>query len=239
MAESVLSDVNLNLTGALSYVPYLMWGIGITLVLVLVYRMYKNKQIFVFPVRIYQRRENGKVREKNAVGGFMLDKDKVPFFRIKLSRFKPWMKVDLRHLPDAHMMDEENRVYYNQIDPWTYIQVKRTFSTRNIAKIPIKLIKEYQGHKIGSVFEIEQENAQKFVNAGYAEYIGDVREEESIDGLFFEPVPNDIKAITVSDIQKVKDTLTRDTTKQMALIVGGIIILALIFVIGFYFMTQQ
>jgi len=86
----------------------------------------RNKYIFKYPVRIFRIRENGKVIESNYVGGYIGRKNSAPFFRIKAGFF-PWQVIDLTTTPNPKYLDEQNRVYYKQIDVDTYIQMKRTF----------------------------------------------------------------------------------------------------------------
>jgi len=86
-----------------------------------------DKKRYCYKVRIFRRRENGKIKEINARGGFVNRKTGAPFFRIKYSGFK---YTDLTETPKLQYMDEDDRVYYNQIDINTYIQVKRGISYR-------------------------------------------------------------------------------------------------------------
>ena len=85
---------------------------------------FRNKKVYCYPVRVFRVRENGKVIEFNTKGGYIGRKNSAPFFRIKLRWFK---SVDLTTTPKPEFMDEQNRVYYKQIDIDTYVQLHRQF----------------------------------------------------------------------------------------------------------------
>lgn len=87
----------------------------------------RGKILYNYPVRIFRTRENGKVLEKNCKGGFIQRKNSAPYFRIKFGPFW-WQKKDLNSTPKTALMDEQNRVYYNQIDIDTFVQMKREFN---------------------------------------------------------------------------------------------------------------
>jgi len=212
------------------YVLYAILGLFICFIF---WRFYRNKEIFRWKVRNFRRRESGRVKESNIKGGYLKNKEGIPFFRIKLHRFKFWQRADLYTLPDAKFISEDDRIYYNQIDPFTFVQCKRTFSTRMINKKEIKLLKKHGNFKVGTTGYLPEEEAEQLVKLGVAELTGE-EEESEIQDVVFEPVPNDIKAITVHDIQQVRSTLNTDVTKQVLIITAGIIILALTFLGAYY-----
>jgi hypothetical protein len=75
----------------------------------------RQKMIFKYPVRIFKVRENGGVKELNCKGGYIGRKNSASFFQIKTGKL-PWQKVNLNTTPSPSMMDQDNRVYYKQID---------------------------------------------------------------------------------------------------------------------------
>lgn len=90
----------------------------------------KERSIYVYKVRIYRVRENGGVKELNGRGGYIGRRGTAPFFRIKIRRFlRPAKKIDLTTTPSPAYIDEEDRVYFKQIDVDTYVQLGRTFPT--------------------------------------------------------------------------------------------------------------
>jgi len=125
-----MADVTSVILGAWNFVRdkwiwvfyFALAGIAIWVIGTIIY----NKHIFRYPVRIFKIRENGKVLEDNRKGGYIGRKNSAPFFRIKLGRWW-WQYVDLTSTPNPAFMDEQNRVYYNQIDVKTYVQLRRDF----------------------------------------------------------------------------------------------------------------
>jgi len=115
---------------------WVLWVLLIGLIGYLVISVIRNKVIFVYPIRIFRTREMGGVKEKNGKGGY-IKRGGISFFRIKLGIW-PWMKVDLNTTPNPKYMDQDNRVYYKQIDLKTYIQLKRTFGVDFVTFNPVE-----------------------------------------------------------------------------------------------------
>jgi len=104
---------------------------------------FRNRSIYKYPVRVFRIRENGKVKESNYLGGYIGRKNSAPFFRIKRGRL-PWQYIDLTTTPIVKYMDEEDRIYYLQIDVDTFVQLKRNIDLR-----VTKLIKNKEGKITG------------------------------------------------------------------------------------------
>jgi hypothetical protein len=141
---------------------YILYVSPLIIVLVIGIIHLKNKKTYQHPVRILRLRENGKVKEINKKGGFINRKGGTPFFRIKMG-FWWWNIKDLSETPKLKYMDEDNRVYYLQIDIDTYIQLKREVEekiefvdekTGQIGKI--KLIPVETDVKYGAILSIQR-----------------------------------------------------------------------------------
>ena len=108
-----------------------MWIAPFVLLFIIFISSLRKKMIFNYPVRIFRIRENGKVIETNKLGGYIQRKNSAPFFRIdmkiKWNPFTWWKKIDLTTTPNPKYIDEQNRVYYLQIDVATFVQLKRKF----------------------------------------------------------------------------------------------------------------
>jgi preprotein translocase subunit SecE len=97
---------------------------------------FNYKKVYRYPVRIYRTRENGNVKEVNAKGGYINRGIKgAEFFRIKPSFF---VSIDLTETPKLMYIDEDDRVYYKQIDLNTFIQMKRTISEGEVKLEPVE-----------------------------------------------------------------------------------------------------
>jgi len=104
----------------------LLYMIPIVIVIIIVISIIRNKIIYKYPVRIFRIRENNKVKEGNYKGGYIGRKNSAPFFRIKTGKMW-WQHIDLTTTPNPKHFDEQDRVYYKQIDVNTFIQMKRVF----------------------------------------------------------------------------------------------------------------
>jgi len=118
------------LSGLASSIYILVWVIPLILIISFIVVYFRNKKIYVYPVRIFRIRENGKVIEKNCKGGYIKRKGSSPYFRIKLGKWW-WQYTDLITTPNPEYMDEQNRVYLKQIDVGSFVQMRRYFDNRN------------------------------------------------------------------------------------------------------------
>ena len=119
-------------------------GLKITLylapvILIILYLVihYKNKSTYKYPVRVFRVREGKRNLEANYVGGYIGRKNSAPFFRIKTGKWW-WQFMDLTKTPNPKYLDEQNRVFYKQIDVDTFIQIRRIFDDRGIKLIPVE-----------------------------------------------------------------------------------------------------
>lgn len=103
---------------------YLLYLLPVAVFVIWVAVVFRNRKLYRYPVRIFKVRENGSVSEFNVKGGYIGRKNSAPFFRIKLGWFK---SVDLTTTPNPKYMDEQDRVYYRQIDISSYVQLRREF----------------------------------------------------------------------------------------------------------------
>lgn len=220
-------------------VGYLAWGAVGLILLGFILMKLREWKIYRYPVRAFRRREGNKVKEINYKGGYLIGKNKVREFWVKTGRM-PWQATKMDRLPDAHFMDEDNRVYYNVVDPDTWIQVRRTFLEKQISKRKVRLLKSYAGFKVGQEGEAIEDVADELVKAGYAEYSddGDIQSILVADALY-EPIPSDTKEIVINKLQAARAALGNDTTKQVAIFTMGLIILAVMFLIAYYFLTNR
>lgn len=128
------------LLGVIRYAWYIALVIPIILVVIIIATSVRNKVIYKHPVRIFKTRENGKVKEVNCKGGYIGRKNSAPFFRIKTGKWW-WQYVDLIKTPNPALMDEEDRVYYRQIDVDSFLQMRRDFPMNpgdNIKYTPVE-----------------------------------------------------------------------------------------------------
>ena len=122
---------------------YLIWLVPIFIVAVAVIIYIRNKKIYKYKVRIFRVRENNKVKEVNFKGGYIKRTKATPLFRIKTGMF-PWNIIELTETPKVEYMDEEDRVYYKQIDVYTFIQIKRIFHPGTIDMTPVESDVKFQ-----------------------------------------------------------------------------------------------
>jgi hypothetical protein len=154
----IISSVGSAASSTISSLKWVLYATPLILVVGWLGMWYREKKIFIYPVRIFKVRENGKVTEVNCKGGYVNRKNSAPFFRIKLGKWW-WQHVDLTKTPNPEGMDEQNRVYYKQIDVDTYVQLRRTFSPGLVTLTPIEPDIKYGAilsiHRIKQILEGE------------------------------------------------------------------------------------
>jgi len=116
---------------------YLIWLVPIIVIAISVIIWVRNKKLYRYNVRIFRVRENGRYKEANFKGGYIGRKNSAPFFRIKTGKF-PWNVIELNETPKVEYIDEEDRVYYKQIDINTFIQIKRKFEEGKLIMTPVE-----------------------------------------------------------------------------------------------------
>lgn len=113
-------------SGLLSNLYYILALIPIAIIVILIVSKIRVKMIYKHPIRVYRVRENGKVKESNFIGGYIGRRNSAPFFRMKTGKWW-WQYVDLTKTPNPAYMDEDDRIYYKQIDVGSYLQMRRDF----------------------------------------------------------------------------------------------------------------
>jgi heme A synthase len=111
----------------------------------------RGRIVYKYPVRIFKTREYGGVKELNCKGGYIGRKNSASFFQIKTSKWLPWKKINLNTTPNPKYMDQDNRVYYWQIDLDTYVQMRRTFDKSVVSFAPVE-----QDVKYGAILDIQR-----------------------------------------------------------------------------------
>ena len=125
----------------LAFIPVIggaIWGI-IT---------WRNKRIYIYKARIYKIREGGKYKELNFKAGYIRRLNSAPYFRIKTGWFKG---VDLITTPNPKYIDEEDRVYYKQIEVDTFVQMKRKMCKGKVVMTPVESDVKY-----GAILSIQR-----------------------------------------------------------------------------------
>ena len=118
-------------------IKYALYLVPVILFIAILIIHFRNKSIYKYPVRVFKVRERGKTIETNYKGGYIGRKNSAPFFRIKTGMWW-WNFIDLTKTPNPKYLDEQDRVYYKQIDVDTYIQLRRKFDNKGIVLSPVE-----------------------------------------------------------------------------------------------------
>jgi hypothetical protein len=232
-------------SGLYGYAIWIIYGILALGVAVFGWMKWQDKKIYIYPVRIYRQRNNGQVKEFNTFGGY-IKKGNISQFSIKMTRFK---KKTADKLPLSEYMDEDNRIYYWQLNPDApLIQIKREFKVEQIL-VPndrfIEPSKEEVDRAIKyAILELNDKEETKKLSEEEKRTIAErmvneeieARRNTLIDETFptYSPVPTDLKQQALTDINNYKQTLGVDVNKQFMYFVAGVIALAILGIVIFY-----
>lgn len=232
-------------SGAMDIAQYVIWGVLALAVIIFAWKKWQDKKIFIYPVRIFRRRANGNVKEINTKGGY-IKKGTITYFIVKISKFK---KKEMDKLPNSSLMDEDNRIYFYQISPDApYLQVRRRFEIEEIL-VPNEHFKEpsqKEKEKLITELLLQEEFNEEFKDLTEQEKTDKARQIiehdiftsknqlVEISDAVYTPVPSDLKQQAMAEINNYKNMLGVDVNKQMAYLVGGLIVLGIIAIIIFY-----
>jgi len=136
--------------GIAGSLKYILYALPFIIIVVFIVLHYRNKGIYKYKVRIFKERENGKVKEHNYVGGYIGRLNSAPFFRVKTGSWW-WQYMDFIETPKIQYMDEDDRIYYKQIDINTFIQMRREFGKSGIMFTPVESDVKY-----GAILSIQK-----------------------------------------------------------------------------------
>ena len=129
---------------------YILYLLPVVILIIIIATWWRHKVVFKYKVRVFRERENGKVKESNYVGGYIGRKNLAPFFKVKTGRWW-WQYVDFIETPKIQYMDEDDRLYYKQIDVGTFIQLKRSFEGDRFFFTPVESDVKY-----GAVLSVQR-----------------------------------------------------------------------------------
>jgi len=141
------SGIFSGLAGSLKWLLYLT---PVFILIIIIVVSSRNRTIFKYKVRVFRERENDKLKESNYKGGYIQRKNLAPFFRVKTGKWW-WQYIDFIETPKIQFMDEDDRVYYKQIDVNTFIQLRR-----NLVGGVLKFTPVESDVKYGAVLTIQR-----------------------------------------------------------------------------------
>ena len=123
--------------GVVQGIIWFLYAVPIIIVGIVIITSIKNRMVYSYPVRIFRVRENGKYKEGNYKGGYIGRKNSAPFFRIKTGKWW-WQVIEMTTTPNPKYFDEQDRVYYKQIDVNTFVQMRREIKEGTVIYTPVE-----------------------------------------------------------------------------------------------------
>lgn len=218
-------------------VPILLYYVLPFLILAIFsWSYYMNKKVWRFPITIFRRRSNGQVIRFETKGGYIKDRKGLTSFKIRLGRVK---KHELDYLPDTNLMDaSDGRLYFNQLDPETFIQTKAYWMKVPLPTAEVEFSKNFSVYKQGEKAVLPYGSAMEMERTGLLQITKEMN-TQMVDAPFYEPVPRDTKAMAIQRIRDLSNTLDINTTKQMAIVAGGMFLMFLTAAVLYYLLTNR
>lgn len=180
----------------------------LTIVGIFVYVKFRDKMTFKQPVSLIMVLENGNhKRRDDLVGGLMKQKNGVQDFVVKIP--KQFKKKKLGYVPDLSKTDAMGRLLFIQIgDGMIWQQAVEKVITEKEVEIEVPL-------EDGSGTE------KRTIQAA----------------LLVEPIPTDIKTITINNIHSVENLMEANRFKAATIAIGAFVLMVFVQII-FLFLTQ-
>lgn len=210
----------------------------------IVYYFY-NKAVYKYPISLTNVRENGSTKEIFGLkGGIVKGKGGIANFKIKIP--KKIFKKNLGYVPNFSLADSDNRLHFVQIGDGTLWQQvnKRIVMERDI-EIPVtkEEVKNASDWIINEINKNYSDKTEEFKSQVYEKsmdnWINQRKREVTKQSLIMEPVPTDIKTVTINAIHDVQ-ALT-EKNKMTATIVGilAFLIMAVVQIVFLYFTRKR
>jgi hypothetical protein len=214
---------------------YAIYMLVFALVAFVIYKYIKNVITYKFPIVINARRGNAR-KVRYGKGGYIKKKG-LRTFRLRWGKLIKWGK-NLDFLPDTSLMDSDGRLYFDQLDPDTYAQVRIIHNPVQTKLRLIKFLKTFENNNVGDIKMQYEHIAEPMISEGIAEYVeGFAGQPMEVEDIYSEPVPRDQKQLAIQEIKMVDQALKDDTMKKW-LIGGSIIGILIIAFFGIYFLTS-
>lgn len=171
----------------------------------------RNKKIYIYPVSLMVLKENGSHKRRDDLrGGLVKQRNGVTDFVIKIPR--SYKKKKLGYIPDFSLADAKDRItFLSAGDGVVWQQCMEKLITEKDVTMDVK---------VGEGEDAKTEKRKITVS------------------LLIEPIPTDIKHVTINNIQAAESILEGNKLKATALIVGGFIIMVMTQII-FLFLTSK
>lgn len=210
MADIATAIKNINGGGMLTHL------LGGTIIIVLVvglaflgFLWLRDKKLYKYPVTVIQKKENGGFKEIQGIrGGIIQGQSGVNDFQLKVPGQRK--RVNIGYVPDFSLTDADDRITLLMIGDG------RTFQ---------QCIKKLIEEKEEKVIVINEETGE--------------RTEEIITiKLIVEPIPTDIKTVTINAIHGLESMLEQNKLTAMKISIGAFLLMAIVQIIFIFFTTK-
>lgn len=243
----LIPGLDLSMAGLGSKLITFFMGLGIFLVVGVVIWIliswWRNKRIYVTPVRLIRYLENGTKKEMNGLRGGKIQKGGVADFAVKIP--KKFRKHNLGYIPDYSKADADGRITFLVIGDGTlWQQLEEKLQTHeeiiyNMTEEEIEQAKINYKTAIDEQFKDKSEKERKkLFNEGIKKWLENNQQKVIKYDLIMKPIPTDVKTVTVNNLQGWRAVLDKQKLTAFGIAIGGFIIMVIAHLISLYIQTK-
>lgn len=207
----------------------------------------RNKALYKTPISLEQLLDNGTFKTRHdLLGRTKRTRSGVIDYVIKIP--KQLKKKTLGYVPDFTLADSDGRLHFVPIgDGMLWQQLKKKMITEKT----IEKNKEIPQDEIDKTLtnfsnlieekykEKSDDEKKEILEASVASWIADNTEKETITySLISEPIPTDIKTVTINAIQSAESILEKNKMTAFAIGIGAFLIMLIAQIIFLWFTTK-
>jgi len=209
----------------------------------IIYAWYK-KVTFRYPVTLTNIRQNHTTKEQsNLKGGIVKGKGGIADFKIIIPR--KWRKKKLGYVPDFSLCDADNRLHFIQVGDGTiWQQVNKKIQYEK--ELPVPMTEhEIKTASDSIVREIEvyykdqpQDMKSQIYEKSMDHWIQQRNLQTKKQTILLEPVPTDVKTVTINAIHDVQALTEKNKMTAMMVGIGAFVIMAIVQIV-FLYLTRK
>jgi hypothetical protein len=224
-----------------------LYGIGILLIVgvfgYLIFNYYRNKSVYVTPVRLIRRLENGTKKEINGLKGGKVQKEGIQTFAVKIPR--KFKKHFLGYVPDYSKSDADGRLTFLTIGDGTLwqqceerLQTEEVFETI-LTKEESDRARDLINQEVEKRYPTETEERKNIITEeSFKRWLETNGKYTTKYSLVMKPISTDVKTVTINNMQGWRQILEKNKVSVMMIAFGSFIIMAIAHLISLYVQTK-
>lgn len=248
MADVMNFLPDMNLTGVLGQFFYMSTiTLFVFVILLVLFLWARNKALYRIPVSLEQVLENGTFKTRHdLLGRNKKTRTGVMDFVIKVP--KQMRKKCLGYVPDFSLADSDGRLHFTPIgDGMLWQQVKKKLITEKEIEKEIEINQEELDNLVDHFSKLiiekypdkSESEKEEILKSAINAHLDDNKKTETVTySLISEPIPTDIKTVTINAIQSAENILEKNKLTAFAIGIGAFLIMLVAQIVFLWFTTK-